>query len=114
MPLVGWMFIKVFSNTEGRGLRMGWWQACEGGVLWDPALDFLDELEAISLWFQKPSALPDRVQASIVGLYCEGLGREPTEEDVTGLRQFQNASDAGCAVRFLEVWGIVPLNNPIL
>lgn len=69
---------------------MGWWQSCEGGVLGDPALDYLDELEDIGIRFQKPSDMPDHVRASIVERYREGLGREPTEEDLMALLRFQN------------------------
>ena len=69
---------------------MGWWQSRDGGVLGDPALDYLDELEAIGLRFEKPSDLPDHVRASIVERYREGLGREATEEDLKALLRFQN------------------------
>ncbi len=69
---------------------MGWWQSCEGGVLGDPALDYLDELEAVGIRFEKPGDLPDHVKASIVARYREGLGREPTQEDLEALLRFQN------------------------
>jgi hypothetical protein len=69
---------------------MGWWQSSEGGVLGDPALDYLDELEAIGIRFEMPSDMPDHVRTSIVDRYREGLGREPTEEDLEALIRFQN------------------------
>ncbi|HKQ47601.1 MAG TPA: hypothetical protein VJZ71_06000 [Phycisphaerae bacterium] len=69
---------------------MGWWRSGEGGVLGDPALDYLDELEAVGIRFEKPSDLPDHVRMGIVERYREGLGREPTEEDLKALLRFQN------------------------
>ena len=69
---------------------MGWWQSCEGGVLGDSALDYLDELEAIGLRFEKASDLPNHVRASIVERYREGLGREPTDKDLVAMLRFQN------------------------
>jgi len=70
---------------------MRWWETVDGGVLGDPALEYLDELEAIGIRFVQPGDMPDHVRANIAQRYREDLGREPTEEDLKALLRFQNA-----------------------
>lgn len=67
---------------------MGWWQTVSGAVIGDPAADYVDNLFEIGLTFTCPSELPGEIRERIVALYVEGLGREPTEQDLDALLGF--------------------------
>lgn len=60
---------------------MGWWKT-DGGVIGDPPADYLDALDRT---WDSPSEIPGEVRERLVALYIEGLGREPTEEDLAAL-----------------------------
>ena len=67
---------------------MGWWKAVSGGVIGDPAADYVDSLVEMGLLFTHPSELPGEIRERITALYVEGLGREPTESDLEALLGF--------------------------
>lgn len=60
---------------------MGWFRT-NGGVIGDPALDYLD---ALGRSYGSPSELPGEVRERLDALYVEGIGREPTERDLADL-----------------------------
>ena len=70
---------------------MGWWRTSETAVIGDPVADYMDELEAVlggSIPWTKPSEMPAEVMERLTALYVEGLGREPTDDDMQALLDF--------------------------
>ena len=67
---------------------MGWWQTVGGAVIGDPAADYVDELIAQGKAYVEPSELPPDVRKRLTATYVEGLGREPTEEELRAVLAF--------------------------
>ena len=67
---------------------MGWWQTVSGAVIGDPAADYVDDLIAQDRAYVEPSGLPSDVRKRLVAIYVEGLGREPTDEDLRSVLAF--------------------------
>ena len=63
---------------------MGWYESVHGGVMGDPVADMIDELGEASDW-RTPDDIPSGVHTEIVRLYREGLGREPTADDLNAV-----------------------------
>ncbi len=61
--------------------NMGWFRS-RGGVIGDPALDYLD---ALGRTYGSPVELPGEVRERLEAIYVEGLGRMPTSEDLADL-----------------------------
>jgi hypothetical protein len=69
-------------------MRVGWWQTVSGAVIGDPAADYVDELIAKGQAYVEPSELPPEVRKRLTETYVEGLGREPTEEELRAVLAF--------------------------
>jgi len=69
-------------------MLMGWWQTVSGAVIGDPAADYVDELIAQGKAYVEPSELPPDVRKRLTETYVEGLGREPTEEELRAVLAF--------------------------
>ena len=67
---------------------MGWWQTVSGAVIGDPAADYVDDLIAKGQAYVEPSELPAVIRERLAAIYVEGLGREPTEEDLRAVLAF--------------------------
>jgi len=67
---------------------MGWWQTRSGAVIGDPAADYVDDLIAKGQAYVEPSELPAKIRERLKAIYVEGLGREPTEEDLPAVLAF--------------------------
>jgi hypothetical protein len=67
---------------------MGWWQTVGGAVIGDPAADYVDDLIAQGKAYVEPAELPEDVRKRLTDLYVEGLGREPTEDDLRAVLAF--------------------------
>ena len=67
---------------------MGWWQTVSGAVIGDPAADYVDDLIAKGLAYVEPSELPSDVRKCLTAIYVEGLGREPTDDDLRAVLAF--------------------------
>lgn len=69
-------------------MLMGWWKTVSGAVIGDPAADYVDDLIAKGQAYVEPSELPPDVRKGLTATYVEGLGREPTEEDLRAVLAF--------------------------
>jgi len=69
-------------------MGMGWWQTVSGAVIGDPAADYVDDLIAQGMAYVDPSELPPSVRKRLTSIYVEGLGREPTDEDLRAVLAF--------------------------
>jgi len=67
---------------------MGWWQTVSGAVIGDPAADYVDDLIVQGKAYVEPSEPPPDVRESLTAIYVEGLGREPTEDDLRAVLAF--------------------------
>ena len=67
---------------------MGWWQTVGGAVIGDPAADYVDDLIAQGMAYTEPSELPPEVRKRLAAIYVEGLGREPTDDEVRAVLRF--------------------------
>ena len=67
---------------------MGWWQTVSGAVIGDPAADYIDVLIAKGQAYVEPSELPAGIRERLAAIYVEGVGREPTEEDLLPVLAF--------------------------
>ena len=67
---------------------MGWWQTVSGAVIGDPAADYVDDLIAKGQAYVEPSELPAEIRGQLAAIYVEGLGREPTDEDLRAVLAF--------------------------
>ena len=67
---------------------MGWWKTVNGGVIGDPAADYIEQLAGMELVFVEPADLPWKVRERLVALYLEGIGRPPTDDDLRSLLSF--------------------------
>ena len=67
---------------------MGWWQTVSGAVIGDPAADYVDDLIAQGKAYVDPSELPPDVRKSLTAIYVEGLGREPTDDELRAVLRF--------------------------
>jgi hypothetical protein len=68
---------------------MGWWQR-GSGVIGDSVADYMESLkDAIGgIPWQAPADIPAEVRERIACFYHQGLGREPTEDDLKALLGF--------------------------
>jgi hypothetical protein len=67
---------------------MGWWKTTRGTTIGDPPANYLDSLEAMGLTYKAIGDLPGEIRERLDALYLEGLGRRPTDEDLTDLIEF--------------------------
>ncbi|MBI3834121.1 MAG: hypothetical protein HY287_07315 [Planctomycetes bacterium] len=67
---------------------MGWWQTVSGAVIGDPAADYVDNLIAQGKVYVEPAELPPEVRKRLIAIYVEGLGREPTDDDLQAVLGF--------------------------
>lgn len=67
---------------------MGWWQTVAGRVIGDGPADYIEGLARMGQHFVEPSEFPRHVRERIDALYVEGLGREPTETELSELLAF--------------------------
>ena len=67
---------------------MGWWQTRSGAVIGDPAADYVDDLIAKGLAYVEPSELPAEIRERLRAIYVEGLGREPTDDELRAVLTF--------------------------
>jgi hypothetical protein len=67
---------------------MGWWQTVSGAVIGDPAADYVDDLIAQGKAYVEPSELPRDVRKRLTEIYVEGLGCEPTDDDLRAVLAF--------------------------
>ena len=57
-------------------------------MIGDPAADYVDDLIAQGKAYVEPSELPPDVRKHLAAIYVEGLGREPTDEDLRAVLAF--------------------------
>ena len=67
---------------------MGWWKTVNGGVIGDPAADYIEQRASMELVFVEPADLPWKVQECLRALYLDGIGRPPTDDDLRALLSF--------------------------
>lgn len=67
---------------------MGWWQTVDGAVIGDPAADYVDDLIAHGQAYVEPSELPPEARKRLTAIYVEGLGREPTDDELRAVLRF--------------------------
>ncbi|MBU0637276.1 MAG: hypothetical protein KKB50_00275 [Planctomycetes bacterium] len=67
---------------------MGWWKTVSGGVIGDPAADYVEQLACMEVVFAAPADIPALVRDRLVALYVEGIGRPPTDDDLQALLAF--------------------------
>jgi len=67
---------------------MGWWQTVGGAVIGDAAADYVDDLIAHGQAYVEPSELPSDVRKRLTVIYVEGLGREPTDDELRAVLRF--------------------------
>ena len=67
---------------------MGWWKTVSGAVIGDPAADYVDDLIAKGQAYVEPSELPAGIRRRLTAIYVEGLGREPTDDDLRAVLAF--------------------------
>lgn len=67
---------------------MGWWKTAGGAVIGDPPANYMDELVSMGLMYVEPADLPATVRADLEALYVEGIGRVPTEDELTAVLAF--------------------------
>jgi len=67
---------------------VGWWQTVGGAVIGDPAADYVDDLIAQGRAYTEPSELPPDVRKRLSAIYVEGLGREPTDDELRAVLRF--------------------------
>ncbi len=67
---------------------MGWWKTKDGHVIGDPAADYVESFgQAASRWIG-PVDLPEEIRRRLDELYVEGIGRQPTENEIEALLGF--------------------------
>ncbi len=69
-------------------MNVGWWQTVAGRVIGDPPADYIEELSRMGQLFVEPSEFPRHVREHLDALYVEGLGRGPTEVELSELLSF--------------------------
>ena len=47
---------------------MGWWKTVNGGVIGDPAADYIEQLAGMELVFVEPADLPWKVRERLAAL----------------------------------------------
>lgn len=67
---------------------MGWWQTVAGRMIGDGPADYIEELARMGQLFVEPGEFPRHVRERLDALYVEGLGREPTETELSELLAF--------------------------
>lgn len=67
---------------------MGWWQTVSGRFVGEAPAAYLEELARMGQVFVEPSEFPRHVQEHLDALYVEGLGRKPTESELSELLAF--------------------------
>lgn len=67
---------------------MGWWRTSSGGVIGDAPANYIEELATRGQVFVEPCDFPANVRKELGVLYQEGLGREPTETELSELLSF--------------------------
>lgn len=67
---------------------MGWWKTVSGGVIGDPAADYVEQLAAMEVVFATPADVPALVRDRLDALYVEGIGRSATDDDLRALLAF--------------------------
>lgn len=67
---------------------MGWWKTVDGAVIGDPAADYVEQLQAMGVVYVDPTDLPGEVRERLDALYVEGIGRPPTDDDLSALLGF--------------------------
>lgn len=73
---------------------MGWWQTRSGGVIGDPAADYVDQLVRAGLRCVDASDLPDDARRRLVEIYQVGIGRAPTDDELRDLLAFCGWGDS--------------------
>ncbi len=73
---------------------MGWWQTRSGNVIGDPAADYVDQLVRSGLRCVDASELPCEVRKRLDRLYVEGIGRAPTDAELSDLLAFCGWGDS--------------------
>lgn len=69
-------------------MQLGWWKTREGLVLGDPAVDYVEERLQMGLCVSDASEFPAEVRRCLDALYVEGIGRQPTVEELEALLEF--------------------------
>lgn len=85
--MVGPQFSRIFL-VRREVMGMGWWQTVSGAVIGDPAADYVDDLIAQGMAYVEPSELPPSVRERLTLIYVEGLGREPTDDELRAVLAF--------------------------
>ena len=67
---------------------MGWWQLRNGGVIGDPAADYVEQLVREGLRCVDPIDLPCEARKRLDAIYEAGIGRAPTEAELRDLLAF--------------------------
>ncbi len=67
---------------------MGWWQTVAGRVIGDAPADYIEGLARMGQLFVEPSEFPRHVRERLNALYVEGLGRQPTDGELSELLAF--------------------------
>lgn len=67
---------------------MGWWQTVAGRVIGDAPADYIEGLGRMGQVFVEPSEFPRHVRERLDALYVEGLGRQPTDAELSELLAF--------------------------
>ena len=70
---------------------MGWWHETERAVIGDPVADYMEELKTAcggNIPWTEASEIPAEVTDRITAFYVEGLGREPTRDDLSALLDY--------------------------
>ena len=67
---------------------MGWWQTAEGAIIGDPVAEYVEQLAEMGLVFSERDDLPGEIKDRLAGLYVEGVGRPPTDDDLRALFSF--------------------------
>jgi hypothetical protein len=67
---------------------MAWRETASGLVITEAAADYLHTLFARGMVWTEVSELPCEVRERLVALYMEGIGRPPTDTELTELLSF--------------------------